>query len=105
MRLRVTPRLYKLRQIHLTRLESSIRQLAAKKLVSQPELIGVHDIGFAILRNVSDATLAIISLNVLATNAVRLSGQSHHPAHLMQRCFSLRVEEDSTSQRSIASSV
>src|SRR5208337_644385 len=38
------------------------------------------------------AALLLLFQRILATNAVRLSRQSHHPADLMQGRFALRVE-------------
>jgi hypothetical protein len=54
------------------------RKATSKKLVPQPDAIGVHNVAFAVLGDLPNAPFAIVSLHIRAADPVRLTGLAHH---------------------------
>src|SRR5262249_3755813 len=80
-------RLYEFSEIRLACLKCDIGQVSPEQFISQPNAIGVDHIAFAVIRNLTNVTIAKIFLHLCAANADWLTWQSHHAADLMQSRF------------------
>ena len=89
-------RLDEFREVRLTCLKCDIRQISPEQFIPQPNAIGVDHIAFAVIRNLSNVTIAKIFLHLCAANAVWLTRQSHHATDLMQGAFAGELNEERT---------
>ena len=105
MRFRVAPRFDKLAQIRLTRLKRHFAKIASKQLVSQPNAIGVDDITFTVVGDLLDLAIEEVSLDPVPSMLSGLPGKPMIRLSSFSEALVCGAKEESTSQRSSASSV
>lgn len=62
-----------------------------KQLITQPDAIGVDDVGLAVIGDFLDPALAEKAMHLTAVDAAGLARKSHDLAKLMKRDFPLRT--------------
>ena len=83
----------------------SFVSVTSEQLVSQPQAVGRDDIGFAVVRDILDATLFKHVPDARAIHAFGLAGEGHGAREIVQRHARARIEAaESTSMRSTAES-
>ena len=96
---------YVIAQIRFARSQTILGQSSAKQLVAQPDAVCVHDVGLAIGRDFGYAPLATVPLDVRPADAVGLPGSPMTRHSSCSDALFWELKDDSTSQRSIASSL
>ena len=92
MGLGIAPRPDELGQVCLSRVERRIGQHTAEQFMPQPNAVRVDHVGLAVVGDLAQASVSVISLDIPAAYAVGFAGQSHDAAQLVQRCLALGAE-------------
>ncbi len=78
---------------------------AAKQLIAQPNPVGIDDVRLAIIRNLLNPALAKMTVHLTAVDAIRLARKSMILLSSFNVALPWALKDDSTSQRSSASSL
>src|SRR5689334_21604122 len=92
MRFRVAVGSNVLSEIRFTCIQLLLRQFATKELVTKPDAIRVHNIGFAIVGYLLYPSFMVIVLHFRSIYDFRFVGQSQHPTNFMQSGFALAAK-------------
>src|SRR6516164_4677047 len=79
--------IHKVRQAPLARFERTLAQGATKQFVPQPQLVSADYVGLAVVGDLLDLALAVITLHLAAVEPFRLSRQAHDSADLVKTCL------------------
>src|SRR3974377_950820 len=92
MRFVTGPRKYETRKVSLAKLDLRHGKAPAKELVTQPKPVRIDNIGLAVVRDLPDLPLKVVTLDLPAVYRLRLAWQSHYSAKLVQCNFCLRCK-------------
>ena len=71
-----------------------IRKSSAKEFIAQPDPVGVDNIALAIFGNLADVTVAVVLLDLAASDPFWLTRQTHYAAQLVQVALPWKLNED-----------
>src|SRR6516164_8397973 len=92
MRFVACSREYETRKIFLAELQLRRGKASAKELVTQPKPIRIDNIGLAVVCDLPDLPLKVVTLDFAAIDLLRLAWQSHDSAKFVQWNFCLRCK-------------